>query len=481
MTSRPPSRSRRQEGGSKALAIWQGTVRLLTGAILSTTLLGGCAALTNPVADAVPVRSLPPEVLGESRSAAKPIPLPLLGQKRPTVYRVAAGDVLGIWIEGVLGERTQLPPVHISPSLQTGLRRQPPALGLPVTVREDGTISLPLIPPLQVQGMTLREIEQAIRKAYTEPKNILPVENARIDVTLIQPRQYHVIVLRQESPGFTQGPLGNPLPAGKRGTGFAIDLPAYENDVLHALALTGGLPGLDTCNEIIVQRECFQNPEDAEVVRQQAEAQLRAGAPPLDLAPSNCVRIPLRWCPDKKLPFKPADVILHNGDIVYLPARDTEVFYTGGLLPSAEHILPRDRDLDVVQAIAFVRGPLINGAFGTNNLAGNLINNGIGFDSPSLLVVVRRLPGCGQIPIRVDLNHALRDPRERILVQPGDLLILQEMPNAALARYIGTTLLNFTGTWQPFHSTWFSSALDIGFPQQFPGRIGIGNFRTIPQ
>src|SRR5205085_1855588 len=115
------------------------------------------------------------------------------------------------------------------------------------------------------------------------------------------------------------------------------------------------------------------------------------------------------------------DVVLHSGDVVLLRARE-EVFYTGGLLPSGEYVLPRDRDLDVVDAISQVRGPLINGAFVNNNLAGNLINPGIGFDNPSLLVVVRRLPGGGQLPIRVDLNVALRDPRERVFVRPGDLL-----------------------------------------------------------
>ena len=31
----------------------------------------------------------------------------------------------------------------------------------------------------------------------------------------------------------------------RRGTGFALDLPAYENDVLNALAQTGGFPGTD--------------------------------------------------------------------------------------------------------------------------------------------------------------------------------------------------------------------------------------------
>jgi hypothetical protein len=161
-----------------------------------------------------------------------------------------------------------------------------------------------------------------------------------------------------------------------------------------------------------------------------------------------------------------------------LHPREEEVFFTGGLIPSGEHILPRDRDLDVVEAVTSVRGPLINGAFVNNNLAGNLINPGIGFDSPSLLVVVRKLPSGGQLPIRVDLNRALRDPRERILVRPGDLLILQEMPNAALARYMGTTLFNFNMAYIPFQSSGLIGVGDVSAFQQIPGRIGVGTYTT---
>jgi hypothetical protein len=116
-----------------------------------------------------------------------------------------------------------------------------------------------------------------------------------------------------------------------------------------------------------------------------------------------------------------------------------DLFYTGGLLPAGEYALPRDHDLDVVEAVTLVKGTLINGAFGGNNLNGLLIQPGMGNPSPSLLTVLRRMPGGGQVPIRVDLNRALRDPRERIKVQAGDVLILQETPGEAVARYFTQT------------------------------------------
>ena len=60
--------------------------------------------------------------------------------------------------------------------------------------------------------------------------------------------------------GFTLGPTATGQP--RRGSGFAVDLPAYENDVLNALALTGGLPGSDAVNEIVIYRGSFRGDQD---------------------------------------------------------------------------------------------------------------------------------------------------------------------------------------------------------------------------
>jgi hypothetical protein len=137
--------------------------------------------------------------------------------------------------------------------------------------------------------------------------------------------------------------------------------------------------------------------------------------------------------------------VLQAGDVVFLESRTRDLFYTGGLLPRGEFQIPRDYDLDVLEAVAQVRGTLLNGAFGGNNLNGLLIQPGIGNPNPSAMTVVRRTPNGGQIPISVDLNLALRDPRERILIQPGDVLILQETAGEAIARYF-TNVFNFTAS-----------------------------------
>jgi protein involved in polysaccharide export with SLBB domain len=442
-----------------------------------TCCLSGCASLTNPVADATPVRLVPPPLLGGHRTGQQTIPLTLLGQCPPPAYALAPGDVLGVYIEGILGEATQPLPVQAAPMVQIReQRRLQPAAGYPVPVLADGTLALPWIERLKVRGLSLADAQEAIQKAYVDKQLIRA--NTPLLVTLMNPRQYHVVVMRQESGNITLGP-GGEIGGGKRGTGHLADLLAYENDVLHALADTGGLPGLDAYDEVVIFRGCFKDEKGRAGVMRMLDQIPHPGkesTPPIPCA--QAIHIPLRLPPGQPMPFGPDDVILETGDVVFLEARDYDLFYTGGLLPGGEHVLPRDRDLDVVEAVAQVRGPLFNGAFGTNSLAGNLIQTGVGGPSPSLLVVVRRTPGGGQVAIRVDLNRAMRDARERIVVQPGDFLVLQETPGEALARYFQQSLFNFDFLWTPIRGQRTNGVIDVASPDRLPP--GSGTVQFIP-
>jgi hypothetical protein len=451
---------------------------LLLCAAIAMLLQGGCAALTNPVGDGVPVRRIPPELLAVSKRDEQTIPLTQLRQPPPAVYQLAAGDVLGVYVEGFLGERNQQLPIHVGPVVQNqNLRRLTPATGYPIVVQEDGAIDLPVAGKLQVQGKSIVEAREAIRDLYTEKKLIKADTNVVI-VSLYQPRQYNILVLRQEAASFGIGPDGQ-IATSKRGTGYEIDLPAYENDVLHALARTGGLPGLDVCNEIVIQRGCFRDPRDRSTVLR-GLGNLPGDKDPLKVlgATGQVIRIPLRVPPGPPPCLHPEDVTLYTGDVVFLEARDEPLFFTGGLLPPAAHVLPRDRDLDVVEAVALVRGPLINGAFGGSNLSGDLVKPGIGNPSPTHLVVVRRTPGGGQVPISVDLGRALNDPSERLLVKAGDVLILQEKPEEAFARYFTQTFLNFDIAWQVFHSRYATGVMDVSAPDRLPSRLPVYNINT---
>ena len=228
--------------------------------------------------------------------------------------------------------------------------------------------------------------------------------------------------------GAVFGGNGTIIGNSKQGKGFSLDLPAYENDVLSALARTGGLPGTDAKNEILIYRKAPKKTAEGE-----------EGEP--------TVRIPLRVRPGETAPFQAEDILLGDGDIIYLESREAEVFYTAGLIGSGQFPLPRDYDLDILQAVALVRGPLVNGGFSQTFGVANSVNSGLGQPSPSLVTVLRKLPNGQQIPIRIDLSRAIRDPRERLRIQPGDIIVMQEKPYEAITRYFTQVFrLNVFGT-----------------------------------
>jgi hypothetical protein len=457
--------------------IWK-TMPRRSRSLLATVALGwcllasGCAALSNPVANGIPVRRLSPELLGESRTNLELIPLTSLRQPPPDAYRLGPDDILGVWIEGVIGEKGQAPPVVYAQNPNT-----PPGLGFPVPVRSDGTLSLPFIPPLQVTGKTLEETEKAIRKAYTVDTQILKPGQERIIVTVQRPRQFQVLVIRsdsfdpaaaasQNSPGGSRGigfvvGVGGTGPRGaRRGQGFSLSLPAYENDVMNALARTGGLPGTDASNEIIIERGSFAGDTDKVDVIKALET---TGKSPR--SGRQIIRIPLRVRPGEKPNFLPEDIVLRNGDIVYIEAREQDVFYTAGLLPAGQYVLPRDSDLDVLEAIAQAGGTINAGALNASNVTGSFLTTGLGSPSPSLVTVIRRLPSGGQVAIKVDMNRALTDARERILIQPRDIIVLQETPQEAFARYLSTTF-QYTIAYQWLFGSHASGTASLTGPQQ---------------
>src|SRR5258708_36540874 len=88
-------------------------------------LLQGCASFSNPVANGIPVRRLPDELLAESKQGSQALPLSVLRQKPPEAYLIGLEDVLGVWIEGVLGEKGIAPPLVRESNL-------PPSLGYPI-------------------------------------------------------------------------------------------------------------------------------------------------------------------------------------------------------------------------------------------------------------------------------------------------------------------------------------------------------------
>ncbi|QDT57195.1 hypothetical protein Pan44_52620 [Caulifigura coniformis] len=240
--------------------------RIVAALIGSMMLSPGCAAF-RPLRG-VPASHVPQELLGESREGRRTINLSLLVRSPVDQHRVEGGDILAIYIPGLLGTRSLIGPAlgresvgEAPPITAPANTIDPPTMGYPITVRDDHTLVLPQLPPINVQGMTLHEVEVAIGRACQQAQ-LMQMNNSQIMVSLWRPREYRVMVVRQEATesttagGSGQGTV-NPG-VSKRGTGQVVRLRAYENDVLHALTSSSGgnngLPGLDAENAIYIIR-----------------------------------------------------------------------------------------------------------------------------------------------------------------------------------------------------------------------------------
>jgi protein involved in polysaccharide export with SLBB domain len=405
---------------------------LFAAMLIAVTAGSGCQSFIAGVMGipAIPVNRVPPEILYENeKDDLIDISLTRLRQDPPDVYLLGPGDILGVWIDNVLGNPEELPPVHFPEQGD-----DPPAVGVPVPVRDDGTINLPFVPDLFVEGTSLEEATRIIEREYFVNSQILKKDEAvqsRIVVTLIKKRQHRILVVREEAGGLQE--------VTKRGRGDNIDLDAYENDVLHALNETGGLPGLDARNEIVIYRGLYKEGEN----RDEILAAIAAGKDPCFCNPPppndpSVVRIPLRYHPSNPPDFTQDDIILEDGDIILIEARDRELYYTGGALQGGEFPLPRDYDLRLLGAIAKAGGIVGTAGAGIASLGrGSGSARSASGCPPSQAIVLRKLCNGQTIPIRVDLRKALTDQRHNLLIQPEDTIIVQytlaeEIYNAGL-------------------------------------------------
>jgi len=153
------------------------------------------------------------------------------------------------------------------------------------------------------------------------------------------------------------------------------------------------------------------------------------------------VKIPLRFAPGESPHIDEQDIILYNGDIVYIESRGQEVFYTGGLLGGGQYPLP-DYDITVLDALSIAQSQGQGGGSG-RSVGGVSALNGDVTVSASTVIVLRTLADGSRVPIEVDLKRVKQDmtSRENILVQPGDHLILQYSKCEAVFAFLERHLL----------------------------------------
>ena len=97
-------------------------------------------------------------------------------------YRLRPNDILGVFVEGVVGEVGELPKANIPLPGGNTL----PSTGYAVPIRSDGTLSLPLVDPINVAGMTVAEAEEKVKQIYRGGPEPILLPAANISVTLMQ-------------------------------------------------------------------------------------------------------------------------------------------------------------------------------------------------------------------------------------------------------------------------------------------------------
>ena len=417
-------------------------VWVLTFIVLGLLLETGCITYSR---HAIPADRLPPELRLCEKGCRIPVNLALLSQSPPRSYVIGPGDILSVYIRGLLPPNVddQTPILQNNVALQneyyppTGVVIGPTA-GVPLEVADDGTIPVPVVGAVEVKGLTIQQAADKLIKVVVEKKVVLK-DREYLYVNLVRPRVHRVMIVREEVKSDAPTLLfRNTSIAARRGSARIVDLPAFENDILHALTASGGMPGSDAMNEVWVLRRGQRGDLATDEVWNNIQSGAADAADIVSCCPDGATakRIPL-WTRGGCTPcFSQDDVILQDGDIVYLPERKQEVFYTAGLINGAEIPLPRDHDIDILEAVSIANSSV----GGPGGAGGQVFRAGAGPGNiipPTRAVVLRKMANGEQVAIRVDLERAPRDVKQRIIIHPGDYIMLYYKPgetftNAAL-------------------------------------------------
>lgn len=416
---------------------------LLLVAVLGAA--GGCHVYSH----AIPATRLPPTLRAEARGEAEPINYLTLRRDVADDYVIGPDDWLAIWVYSDVQDLDRSVPREIPINLPRQGDDFYATAGVPQPVRDDGTISIPeLSEPVEVLGRTVSEAEELIRDALRATDNYQD-DKFQLTLDLMRERRQKILVVRQDTSSeqsrySQQSSARDVRDAALTGVGFRgftqeVELPEGANDVFHAMVETGGLPGLDAKNEIKILRGRFRDGEESNRIR----AALEDGFDPCGVYEENyddptVVRIPLRIVAGQRPTHTEEDITLHTGDIVVIENRDRDSYYTAGLLRGGEFPLPRDDDLDVMQAIARAGGNTQGLDLGFGGVGGGTG----GLVPPSWAIVLREIDG-RQIQIKCDLRRALVDDRERIKIQGNDYIILAYKPHEV---FLNVMLRNVTGS-----------------------------------
>lgn len=425
---------------------------LTAGFAWTLLILAGCyAPLRSP---GIPASTLPDDFRVPLRGNRWELNYATLTQVPPDEYILGKDDLVRIDISDIT-------PFRDINALDGGNRNNPNAPQTPANSREmligpQGEVLLPLVGNVTIGGLTLREAQKKIVDTYANEF----LDDPQVSVTLVTKATVGVMVVGGvANPGFFRLPkYENDIAHAIASAGGILE-DQDEIQVHRRFPISpprpshgAGVNGRPQWNPQAVQPAAW-TPHFAEGGRQ-ADGQLpqlkEAGptqefstedlpATPRQVAPGQWVspepqdqpgygldvlQIPLRNCEPTLI--SPDQTVLHEGDVVVVKKFPDPIFFVVGQLSRQTQfgfnignrnlrdlgngfLLPKDRDVDVVTAVA---------------MAGYIDP----IDSPTTVTVHRRNAAGEPMLIRVDLIAARYDRKESIMVLPGDIIYLNPDP-----------------------------------------------------
>ena len=107
-----------------------------------------------------------------------------------TPYRLDAGDLVAVIVEGVLSFKDA--PVHLPKKGSAIL----PGMGYPVPVMEDGTIAMPIVKAISVRGLTVEQARKKVASTYYSQNIVKPSEVVLL--SLLRKRTVNVTVIHSK-------------------------------------------------------------------------------------------------------------------------------------------------------------------------------------------------------------------------------------------------------------------------------------------
>lgn len=354
-----------------------------TGLVL---LLLGVWMASGCASGAVLAKNMPSQWQAATVSNAQTVDLTKLASPTMPQDLIVQGDVLKIDISSGFGRQEN--------SSQTS------------RVDESGQIVLPYVGPVSVAGLKLVEAEQAIRQATMDRELF---RDPSITVTMSSPKVNRVTVLGAVN---KQGP---------------VELRPGSSDLLQAITVAGGL-AKEAGTEVEILHPGFQPgtaPNRSPAVAGDIGEGIRTASGELPVKPAGAQSIKVNLASLGKDGSGIPSVT--DGTVVWVEKRDPLPLKVDGLVRKPAHYdYPVGKNLQVLDAISM--------AGGTSSLIADKI------------FVIRQIVGQPEPAlIQVSYRKAKRDGHENILLQPGDIVSVEQTPATVILEGIKSATIGVTG------------------------------------